>query len=156
MCIRDRPVILCNMTGSAVDLSLAQDKAAAVLQLWYPGARGGKAAAEILFGRYSPAGKLPVTFYRSEEGLPEFTDYSMKNRTYRYYTGSPLYPFGYGLTYGKTVVTEADVEEEAEDGSLRLRVSMFNGGRETDEVLQIYCRNLGSPWACLLYTSRCV
>lgn len=142
-----KPVILCNMTGSAVDLSLAQDKAAAVLQLWYPGARGGKAAAEILFGRYSPAGKLPVTFYRSEEGLPEFTDYSMKNRTYRYYTGSPLYPFGYGLTYGKTVVTEADVEEEAEDGSLRLRVSMFNGGRETDEVLQIYCRNLGSPWA---------
>ena len=88
------------MTGSAVDLSLAQERANAVLQAWYPGSQGGRAVAQVLFGEASPSGKLPVTFYRGVEDLPDFTDYAMAGRTYRYYQGEPLYPFGYGLTYG--------------------------------------------------------
>ena len=95
-----KPVILINMTGSAMDLSYAEEHCAAVLQAWYPGARGGRVVADILLGEIAPAGKLPVTFYRDMEGLPDFEDYSMKGRTYRYLTREPLYPFGYGLTYG--------------------------------------------------------
>nr|MCR5160818.1 glycoside hydrolase family 3 C-terminal domain-containing protein [Lachnospiraceae bacterium] len=96
-----KPVIVINMTGSAMDLRLADEKAAALLQVWYPGARGGLDVAGLLFGQFAPSGKLPLTFYRSTDDLPDFRDYSMENRTYRYYRGVPLYPFGYGLTYGK-------------------------------------------------------
>ena len=96
-----KPVILVNMTGSAMNLSVAEEKAAAIIQAWYPGARGGKAVSDVIFGEKSPSGKLPVTFYKDTSDIPDFEDYSMKNRTYRYYTGEPLYPFGYGLTYGK-------------------------------------------------------
>ena len=99
-----KPVILVNMTGSAMNLSVAEEKAAAIIQAWYPGARGGKAVSDVIFGEKSPSGKLPVTFYKDTSDIPDFEDYSMKNRTYRYYTGEPLYPFGYGLTYGKCVV----------------------------------------------------
>ena len=99
-----KPVILINMTGSAMDLKYAHEHCAAVLQAWYPGARGGRVIADILFGGISPSGKLPVTFYRDTEELPDFEDYSMKGRTYRYFTGTPLYPFGYGLTYGDVVL----------------------------------------------------
>ena len=95
-----KPVVLVNMTGSAMDLRDAQEHCAAVVQAWYPGARGGRVVADILFGALSPSGKLPVTFYHDTEELPDFEDYSMKNRTYRYFTGEVLYPFGYGLTYG--------------------------------------------------------
>ena len=95
-----KPVVVLNMTGSAMDLRYAQEHADAVLQVWYPGARGGVAVAKALFGEVSPSGKLPVTFYNSAEELPAFEDYSMKGRTYRYFQGKPLYPFGYGLTYG--------------------------------------------------------
>ena len=83
----------------------------AILQVWYPGARGGKAAADILFGSCSPSGKLPVTFYRDLDGFPAFEDYSMKGRTYRYLEKEPLYPFGYGLTYGRVEVREAVLAE---------------------------------------------
>ncbi|MFR2459493.1 MAG: glycoside hydrolase family 3 C-terminal domain-containing protein, partial [Christensenellales bacterium] len=95
-----KPVIVVNFTGSAVDLRMAQDKAAAVVQAWYPGALGGLAIMDVLTGRVSPSGKLPVTFYNDAADLPDFTDYSMAGRTYRYFTGDVLYPFGYGLTYG--------------------------------------------------------
>ncbi|MGM9937297.1 MAG: glycoside hydrolase family 3 C-terminal domain-containing protein [Candidatus Ornithomonoglobus sp.] len=93
------PVILVSMTGSAMDMRIADEKCAAIVQAWYPGGEGGTAVAELLFGMYSPSGKLPVTFYRLSEDLPAFTDYAMKNRTYRYFEGTPLYPFGYGLSY---------------------------------------------------------
>lgn len=99
-----KPVILLNMTGSAMDLRYFQEHAAAVVQIWYPGARGGRTVARLLFGDISPSGKLPVTFYNSAEELPPFEDYSMKGRTYRYFQKSPLYPFGYGLTYGDAAV----------------------------------------------------
>ena len=105
-----KKVILVNMTGSAMDLSLAQDKASAILQAWYPGARGGRDLAGILFGDLSPSGKLPVTFYRSADDLPPFEDYAMAGRTYRYLEKEPLYPFGYGLTYGACRVLSLDLE----------------------------------------------
>jgi beta-glucosidase len=111
MLMTGKPVILVNMTGSAVNLRTAEDHADAVLQVWYPGGRGGANVASVLFGETSPSGKLPVTFYETDKDLPEFTDYSMKGRTYRYYEGTPLYPFGYGLTYGdcRVIGIEADV-----------------------------------------------
>ena len=86
----------------------------AVLQVWYPGARGGKAAADLLFGACSPSGKLPVTFYRDLDGFPAFEDYSMKGRTYRYLEKEPLYPFGYGLTYGRVEVCGASLADQKE------------------------------------------
>lgn len=104
-----KPVVLCLMAGSDIDLSYAAEHFDAVLQLWYPGSEGGKAAAQVLFGEVSPSGKLPVTFYESLEELPEFTDYRMEGRTYRYMKGKAQYPFGYGLTYGNVSVTGAEI-----------------------------------------------
>ncbi|MBR1743933.1 MAG: glycoside hydrolase family 3 C-terminal domain-containing protein, partial [Lachnospiraceae bacterium] len=110
-----KPVIFINMTGSAMDLRLPEEKASAILQAWYPGARGGREVAKILFGEISPSGKLPVTFYRSVEDLPDFEDYSMKNRTYRFFTGEALYPFGYGLTYGDCALQKLEVEKKVDE-----------------------------------------
>lgn len=110
-----KPVVLCLMAGSDIDLSYASENFDAVLQLWYPGAQGGKAAAKVLFGEVSPSGKLPVTFYESLDELPEFTDYHMAGRTYRYMKGKAQYPFGYGLTYGDVRVTGAEIAG-CEDG----------------------------------------
>ena len=137
-----KSVILVNMTGSAMDLGLAQEKASALLQAWYPGARGGVDLAGILFGDISPSGKLPVTFYKSIEDLPPFEDYSMAGRTYRYLQKEPLYPFGYGLTYGSCRVLSMEAEPLAGDdtyGAL-VRVSAENAGPDTEDVLQIYIR----------------
>lgn len=144
-----RPVIVCLMAGSAIDLSEAQEKAAAVLQLWYPGARGGKAVADILFGDCSPSGKLPVTFYRSLEGLPAFEDYSMKGRTYRYMEGEALYPFGYGLTYGDVRVESASViHGDEEESDVLVRAKMHNVGKTaTEDVIQVYVKDPESPYA---------
>lgn len=144
-----KPVIVCLMTGSAMDLSLAQEKAAAVLQLWYPGARGGKAVADLLFGDASPSGKLPVTFYRSTEELPPFEDYSMKGRTYRYMEGEALYPFGYGLTYGDVRVERAVLSSrDADTGAASVRVTVKNAGSAaTGDVVQIYVKDMESPLA---------
>ena len=138
-----KPVILCLMAGSAIDVSEIADRAAAVVQLWYPGARGGKAAADILFGKRSPSGKLPVTFYYNAalEEMPAFTDYSMQNRTYRYYTGKPLYPFGYGLTYGRTCVVSMTADKTA------ATVTVRNDGVSTEDVLQLYLKDMESPFA---------
>ena len=144
-----KPVVVCLLAGSAIDLSDAQEKAAAVLQLWYPGARGGKAVADILFGDCSPSGKLPVTFYRSLEGLPAFEDYSMKGRTYRYMEQEALYPFGYGLTYGDVQVESASLSSKDDDsGDVTVHVSVKNAGNTaTGDVIQIYVKDLESPCA---------
>ncbi len=143
-----KPTIVINMSGSAINLGKAQEKAAAVIQAWYPGARGGQDVADILFGDVSPSGKLPVTFYHSTDELPDFKDYSMKNRTYRYFQGEVLYPFGYGLTYGKCRAKDMSVElkkdaEGAFDGA-KVTVKVANEGKvETDDVLQIYVKDTG-------------
>lgn len=104
-----KPTVLCLMAGSDLDMSYAAEHFDAVIVLWYPGPEGGHAAANVLFGEVSPSGKLPVTFYETLEELPEFTDYSMKGRTYRYMERKAQYPFGYGLTYGNVVVTDCQV-----------------------------------------------
>lgn len=140
-----KPVILINMTGSAMDLRFADEHFAAVLQGWYPGARGGKAIAELLFGKYSPSGKLPVTFYNSADDLPAFTDYAMENRTYRYFQGDVLYPFGFGLTYGKAAVTDAVLRETA-DGYV-VTVTVENSGCAAEETVELYIRDNESEFA---------
>ncbi|MCI8798437.1 MAG: glycoside hydrolase family 3 protein [Lachnospiraceae bacterium] len=148
-----RPVIVLNMTGSAMDLRYVQEHADAVVQVWYPGARGGRTVAQILFGEISPSGKLPVTFYNNTEELPDFEDYSMKGRTYRYFEGKPLYPFGYGLTYGDVTVDsvscagnvwkagEDNVMEWNPEEELTVKVSLTNKSQTaTGEVVQIYVK----------------
>ena len=164
-----KPVVLCVLTGSAVDLNFADEHVNAILQVWYPGARGGKAAADILFGACSPSGKLPVTFYRDLDGFPAFEDYSMKGRTYRYLEKEPLYPFGYGLTYGRVEVREAalakapvlsalekagqgisktDVPDQS--GNSVVKAVLENtGAYDTDEVLQAYIHAEDSAFAPL-------
>lgn len=144
------PFIVCSMTGSAMDLRYADEHAAAVLQTWYPGAKGGLEIAKILFGDVSPSGKLPVTFYTNDNYLPEFTDYSMKGRTYRYMTEAPLYPFGYGLTYGNTEVLSIELTEsvkyaDVENKNISVCVTMENKSDiATEDVLQVYVRVEGS------------
>lgn len=132
-----KPVIVCLMAGSSVDLCEVEDRVEASLLLWYPGARGGKTAADILFGKVSPSGKLPVTFYHNAElaQMPDFRDYSMENRTYRYYNGTPLYPFGYGLTYGDTRVISVSADRQA------AKVVVRNDGRATEDVVQLYIKD---------------
>lgn len=147
-----KPLILCSMTGSAMDLEEASNVSNAVLQTWYPGARGGGQVAKILFGDANPSGKLPVTFYTEKNTLPDFTDYSMKGRTYRYLEEQPMYPFGYGLNYGKAEVLAANVADAAfemlsEGNELTLEVEVTNKGeRVAEEVLQVYVRAEGTPY----------
>lgn len=151
-----KPVILCLMAGSSINLSYAQDHCAAILLTWYPGGRGGKAVAKILFGTVSPSGKLPVTFYRTLEGLGDFSDYSMKNRTYRYYQGEPLYPFGFGLTYGNVFCTDVEMisSPDRQDG-LDLKVSVQNDSPiATEDVIEIYIKDHESSHAAA-NTSLC-
>ena len=141
-----KPVILCLMAGSDIDMSYAAEHFNGILGLWYPGARGGRAAAEILFGEVSPSGKLPVTFYESLEELPEFTDYSMEGRTYRYMKGKAQYPFGYGLTYSEVRVMAAAAAEEEHGASVRAVVKNC-GNMETDEIIQVYIKCMDSAHA---------
>ena len=136
-----KPTVVLLMAGSAVDVSLAQEKANAVMLTWYPGAGGGDAVADLLFGKVSPSGKLPLTFYHNEAlaEMPDFTDYSMVNRTYRYYTGTPLYPFGYGLTYSDVEVTGLSAVKTAATVTVENK-----GSRATEEVVQLYIKDNAS------------
>ncbi len=141
-----KPTVVVLMAGSSIDISEASEKADGILLAWYPGARGGRAVAELLFGKESPSGKLPVTFYRNKalQEMPDFTDYSMKNRTYRYYLGEPLYRFGYGLTYGSCAVKRYFVDIESKTVTATVRNS---GRRGTDDVLKVYVKDSSSPFA---------
>ncbi len=131
-----KPTVVVLLAGSA--LSVDDARVGALVQAWYPGALGGQAVGELLFGKYSPSGRLPVTFYRSIEDLPPFTDYAMKNRTYRYYTGEPLYPFGYGLSY--TTFRYKDLlAKAAEEVSVSVKVKN-EGDMAGREVVQAYVR----------------
>lgn len=136
-----KPVVFVLMTGSAVGLGWESENVPAIVNAWYGGQRGGEAVAEVLFGEYNPAGRLPVTFYRSAEDLPDFENYSMQNRTYRYFQGTPVYPFGYGLSY--TTFEYSDISLEAlADGSLKVAVNVRNAGdMDGDEVVQVYLSN---------------
>lgn len=153
-----KPTIVLYMTGSAMDLRFEQEHADAVMQLWYPGARGGKVIADLLFGKLSPSGKLPVTFYRDIADLPDFEDYSMKGRTYRYLTREPLYPFGYGLSYGEAEIGAVMVNGEkvsagdrlAADTSADMTVAVEvenKSQRAMSEVVQVYIKAMDSAYA---------
>lgn len=118
-----KPFIILNATGSPIDLSAYEEQAGAILQVWYPGGEGGRAVADILFGKAAPQGKLPVTFYYNENPIPDITDYAMKGRTYRYITEKPWKPFGFGLTYGELEIerVEMDIPESERDGFILKR-----------------------------------
>ena len=135
-----KPVILVLLSGSALAVNWAQEHVPAILQGWYPGAEGGRAIAEILFGARCPEGKLPVTFYHSSEELPDFADYSMKGRTYRYMEQEALYPFGYGLSY--TDFTYANVCSDSavlSKEGITLRAMVENTGKAAGgETVQAY------------------
>lgn len=141
-----KPFVTVVMTGSAMDLTRLSETSSAILQAWYPGARGGLSIGDVIFGKVNPSGKLPVTVYRSVEDLPDFEDYAMKNRTYKYVEKAPLYPFGFGLTYGKVTVANAAVSDSsaaARENGFDITVSVKNEGSvKTGEVVQIYAKAL--------------
>ena len=138
VCQVGKPVVTVVFAGSA----LRVEEGNAVLMAWYPGQAGGTALCDLLFGRVSPSGRLPVTFYRSVDDLPPFEDYAMAGRTYRYFTGESLYPFGYGLSYARFVYSDAAVE----DGALWVSVQNV-GAMEAEEVVQVYIRAEDSPYS---------
>lgn len=135
-----KPVIVVLMNGSPVASLQAEEKAAAVLLAGYPGVEGGNAVADVLFGDYNPAGRLPVTYYRSVDQLPPFDDYDMTNRTYRYFNGEPLYPFGYGLSYTTFAYSGLEMPgKDAAGSDVRVQVTVTNtGSMAGDEVVQLY------------------
>jgi len=142
-----KPVTLVLMTGSAVSITREHTLVPAILQAWYGGEAAGEAVADVLFGDYNPAGRLPVTFYRSVEDLPPFEDYDMLGRTYRYFEGEVLYPFGYGLSYSSFTYDNLILEKEemGSDETITISVDISNSGRrDGEEVVQLYIRDLES------------
>ncbi len=147
-----KPVVFVNCSGSAMAMPWEAENLPAIVQAWYPGTNGGTAVADVLFGKYNPAGRLPVTFYRSTQDLPDYHDYHMKNRTYRYFMGKPLYAFGHGLSYTTFRYGTAALEGSATlgvGGVVKLHIPVSNtGALDGDEVVQIYARRLdASPEA---------
>ncbi|MGB9605916.1 MAG: glycoside hydrolase family 3 C-terminal domain-containing protein, partial [Bryobacteraceae bacterium] len=142
-----KPVVLVLMNGSTLAVNWAREKVPAIVEAWYPGQAGGEAIADVLFGDYNPGGRLPVTFYRSVDQPPPFTDYSMKGRTYRYFTGEPLFPFGYGLSYMRFAYRGLSLPQRAEPGKpVTVIVEVANeGGRVGEEVVQVYVAALDRP-----------
>jgi beta-glucosidase len=134
-----KPLVFVNLSGSAIAMPWVDANANAVLQAWYPGQAAGTAVADVLLGRYNPAGRLPVTFYRATEDLPKFEDYSMEaGHTYRFFKGKPLYAFGHGLSYTKFGYANLKVASD-KHGQLEVAVDVTNtGGRDGDEVVQLY------------------
>jgi beta-glucosidase len=145
-----KPIVFVNCSGSAMAMPWEDKHLSAIVQAWYPGELGGQAVADVLFGQVNPSGRLPVTFYRSTEDLPKFDDYSMSNRTYRYFAGKPLFAFGYGLSYTKFKYAKAAVAQAQVNAGQTVRV-VFNlknsGAVAGDEVAQVYFRHKKSAVA---------
>lgn len=140
-----KKVIFVNYSGSAVALTPESERCEAILQAWYPGQAGGTAVADVLFGDYNPAGRLPITFYKNTAQLPDFEDYSMKGRTYRYFKDAPLFPFGYGLSYTTFAYGDAHIyRADNAKNDMLLYIPVTNTGkREGEEVVQVYLRKPG-------------
>jgi beta-glucosidase len=138
-----KPVIFVMMTGSAIALPWESENLPAILNAWYGGQSAGTAIADILFGDYNPAGRLPITFYKSDQDLPDFNDYSMENRTYRYFKGEALYPFGYGLSYTTFKYDQLKTPNTAKAGNnIQVSVRVSNTGKiDGEEVVQLYITN---------------
>jgi beta-glucosidase len=142
-----KPLVYVNCSGSAIAMPWEAANLSAIVQAWYPGQEGGRALAEVLFGEANPAGRLPVTFYRSTEDLPPFTDYSMANRTYRYFKGKPLFAFGHGLSYTqfKYGPAQLDRPQASTNDIIHVKLDVTNtGARDGDEVVQVYFRHVKS------------
>jgi beta-glucosidase len=139
-----KPVVLVLMNGSALAVNWAREHVPAIIEAWYPGQAGGDALADVLFGDVNPGGRLPVTFYKSVNDLPPFTDYSMRGRTYRYFSGEPLFPFGFGLSYTTFAYRNLRVPATVKAGDdVPISVEIENNGRVAgDEVVQVYVREI--------------
>lgn len=138
-----KPIIIILTNGSALAINWAEENATAIVEAWYPGEEGGNAIADVLFGDYNPAGRLPVTFYKSVNDIPAFEDYSMKGRTYKYFGGSPLYAFGYGLSFTSFIYKSAELNSQSltEKDTIVLSVKLSNTGNyDGDEVIQVYVK----------------
>ncbi|MDO5321793.1 MAG: glycoside hydrolase family 3 C-terminal domain-containing protein [Bacteroidia bacterium] len=145
-----KPVVFVSCSGSCLAFASVENEYDALLQAWYPGQGGAKALADVLFGDYNPSGKLPVTFYASNNDLPDFLDYSMENRTYKYFRGTPLYAFGYGLSYttfeyGQPKISKASMKK---DGNVTVSVPVKNTGSvDGAEIVEVYVKALDYPEA---------
>lgn len=136
-----KPLVVIAMNGSAIDLSWAKDNASAILEAWYPGQSGGRAVGNVLSGKADPGGRLPLTFYKSVNDLPPFAEYGMDGRTYRYFRGTPVYPFGYGLSYTRFTYATPVIEpiDGAVENGIKVRTRITNSGQRTgDDVAQLY------------------
>tara|TARA_R110002096_G_scaffold436083_1_gene667045 strand:+ start:424 stop:3105 length:2682 start_codon:yes stop_codon:yes gene_type:complete len=140
-----KPTIVVLMNGSALAVNWATDNVPAILEAWYPGEFGGDAIADVLFGDYNPAGRLPVTFYKSVKDLPDFKNYNMKNRTYKFFKGNPLFPFGHGLSYTTFTYKNLEVSKVITlNESIEIEVEVTNSGKfDGDEVVQLYLSHKG-------------
>jgi beta-glucosidase len=140
------PIVLVLTSGSALAVNWENEHLASIVQLWYPGEEGGTALADVLFGDYNPAGRLPVTFYKSVDQLPPFKDYNMKGRTYRYFDGTPLFGFGYGLSYTKFTYQNLVLPSTIQtDDSANVSIEVENiGAVSGDEVVELYLKNLSA------------
>src|SRR6202000_1641047 len=147
-----KPVVLVLMNGSALSINWADANLPAILEAWYPGEEGGTAVAGAIAGDFSPAGRLPITFYKSVDQLPPFEDYSMAKRTYRYFDGEPLYTFGYGLSYTSFTYKNARVDRSkisAKDDA-RFSVEVTNSGwMAGEEVVELYLPHPGVAGAAI-------
>src|SRR5258705_6562790 len=142
-----KPAVVVLLGGSALAVNWANENVPAILESWYPGEEGGNAVADVLFGDYNPGGRLPVTFYKSVDQLPPFTDYSMQGRTYRYFKGEPLYPFGFGLSYSNFKYDNLQISAakvKAGDAVTITALVENAGPLAGDEVAQLYVSDLAA------------
>ena len=140
-----KPVILVLLSGSAIAINWADEHIPAIIEAWYPGGQGGRALASMIFGEYSPSGRLPITFYKTTKELPDFHDYSMENRTYKYMKNEALYPFGYGLSYSKFSYSNIRISSEKINPgeSIKVKAKVKNiGSFESDEVAELYLKDI--------------
>lgn len=152
-----KPVVFVMMTGSAIAIPWEEENIPAIINAWYGGEAAGTAVADVLFGDYSPSGKLPVTFYKSDSDLPPFEDYSMKNRTYRYFTGEALYPFGFGLSYTRFAFSNLHLSktEIKKNETINAELTVTNNGKvKSDEVVQLYLTHSSAGENVPLYSLK--
>ncbi|MEX0986569.1 MAG: glycoside hydrolase family 3 C-terminal domain-containing protein, partial [Bacteroidales bacterium] len=143
-----KPMVLVLLNGSAISINWEDKNLPAILEAWYPGEASGSAIADILFGDYNPSGRLPVTFYKSVEDLPPFEDYNMEGKTYRYFNGEVLYPFGHGLSYADFSYSNLEISTDAitSGESVEVSVDVTNNSKiDGEEVVQFYIHALDAP-----------
>ncbi|MBD3256715.1 MAG: glycoside hydrolase family 3 protein, partial [Candidatus Lokiarchaeota archaeon] len=142
-----KPIILVLLSGGCLSVPFSKENVPAILQAWYPGEEGGSAIADVIFGDFNPSGKLPITFYNSVDQLPDFKDYKMLNRTYRYLNENPLFPFGFGLSYTSFEYSDFKISplELSKEDEIQISVDVLNIGKQPgQEIVQLYLKKLES------------